>query len=157
MLLDGRPVDAERALRQALTIRPAIECGAVHAWMTAAEARVAAARGRLALAERRLGEARELLAGCADAGRAVAFADATERHLHDVRAGASTPLEPLSKAELAVLLLFDQDRSARAIGAELYLSHNTVKTHIRAIYRKLGVGTREDALARGEALGLLKR
>ena len=74
-----------------------------------------------------------------------------------MRAGAATPQEPLSNAELAVLRLFDQDRSARAIGAELYLSHNTVKTHIRAIYRKLGVGTREDALARGEALGLLTR
>jgi LuxR family maltose regulon positive regulatory protein len=156
-LLDERPGDAERELRQALTIRPAIECGALHAWLTAAGARVAAARGRLAVAERQLAEARELLAGCADAGRAVAFADAAERHLREVRAGAATPLEPLSKAEVAVLRLFDQDRSARAIGAELYLSHNTVKTHIRAIYRKLGVGTREDALARGEALGLLKR
>ena len=155
-LLDQRPVDAERALRQALTIRPAIECGALHAWLTAAEARVAAARGRLALAERQLGEARELLAGCTDAGRAVAYADGAARHLDDLRAGATTPLEPLSRAELAVLRLFDQDRSARAIGAELYLSHNTVKTHIRAIYRKLGVGTREDALTRAEALGLFR-
>ena len=65
-------------------------------------------------------------------------------------------MESLSKSELAVLRLFDAERSAREIGGELYLSHNTVKTHIRAIYRKLGVRTREDALARAEALGLLE-
>ena len=63
--------------------------------------------------------------------------------------------EALSPAELSVLRHFEGDRTARAIGAELYLSINTVKTHIRAIYRKLGVSTREDALARAELLGLL--
>jgi LuxR family maltose regulon positive regulatory protein len=54
-----------------------------------------------------------------------------------------------------VLRHFEGERTARAIGAELCLSINTVKTHIRAIYRKLGVATREDALARAGALGML--
>ena len=45
--------------------------------------------------------------------------------------------------------------SAREIAAELYVSHNTVKTQVAPIYRKLGVATREDAVARGRELGLL--
>jgi LuxR family maltose regulon positive regulatory protein len=45
--------------------------------------------------------------------------------------------------------------SAREIADQLYVSHNTVKTQIKSIYRKLGVATRADAVARGRELGLL--
>ena len=62
--------------------------------------------------------------------------------------------EPLSPAELAVLRLLPH-RTVREMGEALYLSANTIKSHIRAIYRKLGVHTREDAVARAVALGLL--
>jgi LuxR family maltose regulon positive regulatory protein len=55
---------------------------------------------------------------------------------------------------LAVLRLLASDLSARQIGEELFLSHNTVRSHMRAIYRKLGVGSRADATARASALGL---
>ena len=47
--------------------------------------------------------------------------------------------------------------SQREIGVRLYISMNTVKTHIRELYRKLGVTSRADAVARAEALGLLDR
>ena len=43
----------------------------------------------------------------------------------------------------------------REIADALYLSANTIKTHIRVIYRKLGVNSREDATALAAALGLL--
>jgi len=45
--------------------------------------------------------------------------------------------------------------SRRQIGAELYISLNTVKTHTRELYRKLGATSRADAIARADALGLL--
>jgi ATP/maltotriose-dependent transcriptional regulator MalT len=45
--------------------------------------------------------------------------------------------------------------SLREIGQELYLSPNTVKTHARAAYRKLGVSTRPDAIARAHETGVL--
>ena len=154
-LADDRPVDAERALRRAFAVRDAVEGGALHAWLQITRAEVSVARGRLRMAERELALARELLAGCADPGGVAAHAHAAERRIEELRAGAAAPVEPLSKSEIAVLRLFEGDRSAREIGAELYLSLNTVKTHIRAIYRKLGVGTREDALARAESLGVL--
>ena len=41
------------------------------------------------------------------------------------------------------------------IAGELYVSPNTVRTHMRHLYEKLGTHTRADAVARGRALGLL--
>jgi ATP/maltotriose-dependent transcriptional regulator MalT len=43
----------------------------------------------------------------------------------------------------------------REISGKLFLSPNTVRTHTRSIYRKLSVGSRADAVARAETLGLL--
>jgi len=45
--------------------------------------------------------------------------------------------------------------SLREIGLELYVSANTVKTHTQAIYRKLGVSTRHDAVEQGRQAGIL--
>ena len=44
---------------------------------------------------------------------------------------------------------------ASQIASELYVSHNTVRTHIRHLYAKLGTHTRAEAVARARALGLL--
>jgi LuxR family maltose regulon positive regulatory protein len=43
----------------------------------------------------------------------------------------------------------------RQIGQESYLSINTVKSHVQALYRRLGVSTREEVVARAYDLGLL--
>ena len=45
--------------------------------------------------------------------------------------------------------------SASHIAGELYVSHNTVRTHITHLYAKLGTHTRAEAVARARALGLL--
>ena len=55
---------------------------------------------------------------------------------------------PLTGREQAVLSLLRKSMSVSEIARELYLSGNTVKTHRRAIYRKLGVTTREEAIER---------
>ncbi len=54
-----------------------------------------------------------------------------------------------------MLKLLHGDLSERDIGRELYVAHSTVHSHVRAIYRKLAVGSRADALERGRELGLL--
>ena len=64
-------------------------------------------------------------------------------------------VEEPSAAELAVLRCLAAGLSRREIGAQLYISLNTVKTHTRELYRKLGATSRADAVARAEALGLL--
>lgn len=61
--------------------------------------------------------------------------------------------EPLTEREVAVLRLLSGSLSLREIGKELYVSANTVKTHTQAIYRKLGVSTRHDAVEQGKQLG----
>ena len=55
---------------------------------------------------------------------------------------------------MAVLRMLGGTLSLREIGHELYVSANTVKTHTQAIYRKLGVSSRPDAVARGKRLGI---
>ena len=61
----------------------------------------------------------------------------------------------LTEGELRVLRYLSSNFSAPEIGAELYLSVNTVKTHMRHIYAKLGVRRRTDAIERAHALGLV--
>ena len=61
----------------------------------------------------------------------------------------------LTERELTVLQLLEGGRSEREIGRELFLSFNTVHTHVKAVYRKLGVSSRAEALARARERGLL--
>jgi LuxR family transcriptional regulator, maltose regulon positive regulatory protein len=73
----------------------------------------------------------------------------------DRPAGPRPPLEALSDSELRVLRYLPTNLSASQIGGELYVSQNTVRTHIRHLYEKLGTHTRAEAVARARALGLL--
>jgi LuxR family maltose regulon positive regulatory protein len=71
--------------------------------------------------------------------------------------GASVPgASALTAAELRLLPLLSTHLSLAQIGAELFVSPNTAKTHAVAIYRKLGVGTRGQAVAQARELGLLE-
>jgi LuxR family transcriptional regulator, maltose regulon positive regulatory protein len=63
--------------------------------------------------------------------------------------------EPLSHAEARVLRYLPTKLSAPEIAGELYLSVNTVKTHMRHLYDKLGVHRRHEAVEQARALGLL--
>jgi ATP/maltotriose-dependent transcriptional regulator MalT len=64
-------------------------------------------------------------------------------------------VEPLTFRELEVLRLLPSHRSYREIGAELYVSVNTVKYHVKAIYRKLGAEGRADAVQIAQESGLV--
>lgn len=63
--------------------------------------------------------------------------------------------EELTTKELEVLRLLATGMSRREVSERLYVSFNTVKTHQRALYRKLGVGDRTTAITRARELGLL--
>jgi LuxR family maltose regulon positive regulatory protein len=64
-------------------------------------------------------------------------------------------LEPLSDRELAVLRFLPTMMSNAEIAGEMFVSVNTVKTHLKHIYRKLDVSERRDAVRRGRDLRLL--
>jgi LuxR family maltose regulon positive regulatory protein len=63
--------------------------------------------------------------------------------------------EPLSQAEVRVLRYLPTKLSVPEIADELYLSVNTVKTHMRHLYDKLGAHRRHEAVEQARALGLL--
>ncbi len=97
----------------------------------------------------RLGSVREIR---------VLLAPAQQRH------GAAVPprgpdalVDPLSDRELDVLRLLASELNGPEIARHLVVSLNTVRTHTKNIYAKLGVGSRRAAVRRGEELGLLRR
>jgi len=71
------------------------------------------------------------------------------------RAATQPPLEPLSNSEIRVLRYLPTNLSVPEIASELYVSRNTVKTHIQRLYAKLGTHRRGEAVERARALGLL--
>jgi LuxR family maltose regulon positive regulatory protein len=64
-------------------------------------------------------------------------------------------LAPLTARECALLRLLPAKLSAHEIGAELGITENTVRTHLRNLYRKLDVSTRAAAVERARTHGLL--
>jgi LuxR family maltose regulon positive regulatory protein len=100
-------------------------------------------------------EAETLVARFTDAGTLTALlADAKRRMTLARRRRQVGPAE-LTEAELSVLRQLHSPRSQREIAQDLAVSLNTVKTHSRAIHRKLGVSTRGDAVARARESGLI--
>ena len=154
----GRLEEAEReALRgERLRRSPQPTVGHAHALLVLAHVRVA--RSRLERAAGDLERAQRAIEEFPDPGRLPAMAATIEQDLITARANAGNGhvVEQPSAAELAVLRCLAAGLSRREIGAELYISLNTVKTHIRELYRKLGASSRADAVARAEALGLLE-
>jgi len=70
-------------------------------------------------------------------------------------AGPRPPLEPLSGSELRVLRYLPTNLTGPEIAGELCVSLNTVRTHLRHLYAKLGTHRRAEAVARARVLGLL--
>jgi DNA-binding CsgD family transcriptional regulator len=73
----------------------------------------------------------------------------------DLRSPAEL-VDPLSARELEVLAYLPTRLSTRQIAAELYISLNTLKTHVSAIYRKLDASSRSEAVLKARGVGLLR-
>jgi LuxR family maltose regulon positive regulatory protein len=117
----------------------------------------AAARAVL-LATKLLEEVDTLVRGYADAGIASTLLASGERNAGVAvtsRNEGCAVGEELTPKELEVLRLLPTRLSRSEIGARLYVSLNTVKTHQRAVYRKLRVEHRSAAVSRARELGLL--
>ena len=154
---EGRYADARRVLEHALDVRSATI--GLSPWpgvqLLLALARTLLDAGDREAARARLDDARGIVAAEADAGA----------HLRDVLhrldrrlSGPGTgdgPAEPLTEREKTVLHLLQADLSLREIGERLFVSVNTVKSHTRAVYRKLGASSREEAIRRARDLGIL--
>ncbi|MEL6985693.1 MAG: LuxR C-terminal-related transcriptional regulator, partial [Actinomycetota bacterium] len=102
-------------------------------------------------------EARTHVDRCSDPGIAGRYLARVEAR-HQLRGPAPATqdlVEDLTDRELAVLRYLPSPMSQREIANELYVSLNTVKTHCKAIYRKLAVGDRKAAVQAARDAGLL--
>lgn len=170
-LHDHRPEAARAALAVVLdgTAPPLVEASMVDAWLVSAvldvedgdteQAQVSLAMA-LALAEpeehvRRIAEAgpvvARLLAARATIGSRTRFAD----RVRELLAAAGVLVEEeLTRRERIVLAALSRNATLRQIAQQEFISPNTVKTHVRNIYRKLGVSDRDGVTAAAHALGI---
>jgi len=119
-----------------------------------AQADAARAAGDAQLANAARAEATALIDAAPDPARLGASrAPSVARRPPSSRLAAAP--DELSERELAVLRLLPTELSQREIGDTLYVSLNTVKSHTRRIFAKLGVSSRDDAVRRARELGLL--
>ncbi len=178
-LSENEPARAAATLAAVLAADGAVEAvphpaTLVEAWLLSAlgdhargEQRAAAAalEQALALAEREpfldaflLGGAavRELLERQATGGTAhPALLELLLDGLGQRRGDGERLAEPLTARELKILRYLPTMLSNAEIGAEIFVSLNTVKTHLRSIYRKLDASGRADAVERARRVGLL--
>lgn len=102
----------------------------------------------------------ELLRATAERGVARAYARrllGAVPAVHDGNPVRQGLVEPLSARELEVLRLLGTDLDGPAIARQLFVSLNTVRTHTRNVYAKLGVNGRRAAVRRATELDLLAR
>jgi LuxR family transcriptional regulator, maltose regulon positive regulatory protein len=106
-------------------------------------------------AQRMLEEARTILDAKPKLGVLSAGVDALAAEVDDMPADGSSGNSALTAAELRLLPLLSTHLSFREIGERLFVSRNTIKTQAISVYRKLGVSSRSEAIARAGELGLV--
>jgi LuxR family maltose regulon positive regulatory protein len=127
----------------------------------AVQVRSELARTHLALADLAgartlMQEIDELLKRRPGLGTLVGEARALRDRLADERGSSSPGASALTAAELRVLPLLSTHLSFPEIAAELFVSRNTVKSHVLSVYRKLSASSRSQAVSRARELGLLE-
>jgi LuxR family maltose regulon positive regulatory protein len=115
-------------------------------------------QGHDAVANDEIDEAAMLVRSCPDPGpRIRRRLSQSQARAHARARSTRRPIrvEELSEGELRVLRLLASELTQREIGAELYLSLNTIKSHTRSIFRKLGASSRDEAVAQARDLELI--
>jgi LuxR family transcriptional regulator, maltose regulon positive regulatory protein len=102
-----------------------------------------------------LAEARAILEVYPDAGIFPDLLERQERKLRKSKIRNGAPNGQLTERELDVLRLLDDERSASELGKLLYIAPSTIRSHIKFIYRKLGVSSRKDAVEQAYARKLI--
>lgn len=91
-------------------------------------------------------------------GKSVLSPEVTSRVLKAVSSSHGIPADiALSKRELDVLKCLAKGMTSAQIAAELYISENTVKTHVRHILEKLEASNRAEAVSRAIQLGIIRQ
>jgi LuxR family maltose regulon positive regulatory protein len=144
-------VDAQR-LRPALTYAMPVLAVQIRIELT----RVHLALADLAGARTLMHEIDEMLRRRPDLGTLASEAQALRAQLANGRGSSAPGASALTAAELRLLPLLSTHLSFPEIAAELFVSYNTIKSQILSIYRKLDASSRNQAVARARALGLIE-
>jgi len=149
---------ARAELTRAQRLRPALTYAVPH---FAVQARIELAQVHLALADLAgartlMREVHEILLRRPHLGAFARQAEHLQGELSHARSSAALGASALTAAELRLLPLLATHLSYPEIAAEMFLSRNTIKSEAMSIYRKLGVSSRSQAVARSRELGLLE-
>jgi LuxR family transcriptional regulator, maltose regulon positive regulatory protein len=118
-------------------------------------AKVYLALAEPATARQLLREIDEILNHRPELGALIGEVDEFRRVLASTAASAAAGGSPLTPAELRLLPYLQTYLTAEGIAERLFLSSHTVKSEIKSIYRKLGVSSRNQAVQKAAAVGLL--
>jgi LuxR family maltose regulon positive regulatory protein len=154
---DGNPTEANADI--ALTRRNLVYLRAAATWSNV-QCRIALARASLALGDRVgarifVDEAGQMVAQVPIASRSTDQLDELRDRLDHSKSSLPHGPSSLTSAELRVLHFLPTNLTLTEIAQRLYVSRNTAKTHAAAVYRKLGVSSRGEAVELARAVGLL--
>ena len=156
---DGRTGDARRLLTRAAELARTAGHPSQRVYVLIALADAQLAAGDRTAARSALVEARETaeteVAFPATAARLAAAEERIGRGAALAARRGGALVEELTDRELSLLRALQGPLSQREIGAELYLSLNTIKGYTKNLYRKLGAASRAEAVERGRELGLI--
>ena len=154
---EGRLRDAGHAIDRALELSRRGVAAVEIAYALLAKAEALALQGERRGAADVLRAARGAVADCPQPGILEDLLARTERRMRRTppRREGDAAADDLTERELAVLRLLPGQLSQREIADALYVSINTVKTHTKGVYRKLGVDTRDEAVRRARELGVV--
>jgi LuxR family maltose regulon positive regulatory protein len=150
------------AVRQQLVAAQRLRPELTYAYpVLAVQVRIELTRVHLALADlvgarTLMHETDELLRRRPRLGTLVDEADALRDRIANERGSGALGVSALTTAELRLLPLLSTHLSFPEIAAELFVSHNTIKSQILSIYRKLHASSRTMAVGRARELGLLE-
>jgi LuxR family transcriptional regulator, maltose regulon positive regulatory protein len=149
----GRLDDASTEIRRGVDLASSGVASIEIAYSLLTLAQVESALGDRDSARGLVEQARRVVDECSDPGILETMLTRAEHRLRARTRGAES--NELTDRELGVLQLLAGDQTVREIGASLYVSRNTVKTHTKSIFRKLSVSNRAEAVARARELGLV--
>jgi LuxR family maltose regulon positive regulatory protein len=153
----GNLVEAQTELESGLSARRRLP--EMSPWPTLvgllALAQVQIARGDRSEARAVLAESRAIVEAYPDAGIFPDLLERQERKLRARRSREGLLNGELTERELGVLRSLGGDLSTRQIAQNLYVAPSTVRSHIKSIYRKLGVTSRKEAIEQAYARKLI--
>jgi LuxR family transcriptional regulator, maltose regulon positive regulatory protein len=154
---EGNLSEGVAQLEEALALRSAYP--QLSPWQTL-QTLIALAPARFAYGDQEravdlLRQARGILDFHPDAGILSEQVKRLERSLGSVSQRPAIFGETLTDREISVLRLLESPLTHREIGTALFISLNTVKSHVRSIYQKLTISSRQEALVKAHELGLL--